>query len=186
GAGGGGGGGGVGARRGAGRGARGGRRRGAGGGRGEGGERGGWSGGRRGGGGGGGGGSGGHRPRGDGATRARRGIHRKHVAAHRTACTHAPGRDLGWVHAIHRLARRTGDVHLAPAPLVLIELRVVAAVDHEHRSRLRFRVAFHLRRELTHLRRVREPAVLVGHDPDRQRHERHAVQLAASILAEVV
>src|SRR5437764_13721465 len=42
--------------------------------------------------------------------------------------------------------------------LVLIELRVVAAVDHEHRSRLRFRVAFHLRRELTHLRRVSELA----------------------------
>src|SRR5207245_6472510 len=111
-------------------------------------------------------------------------IHRKHVATHRTACAHAPGRDLGRVHAIHRLARWTGDVHLTYP--VVIQLRVVPAVDHEHRPRLRFRVALHLRRQLAHLRRVREAAVLVGDDPDRQGHQRHAVQLTGAILAEVV
>src|SRR5205823_4339040 len=111
-------------------------------------------------------------------------IHGEHVATHRTACAHAPGRDLGRVHAIHRLARWTGDVHLAYP--VVIQLRVVPAVDHEHGPRLRFRVALHLRRQLAHLRRVREAAVLVGDDPDRQSHQRHAVQLTAPILAEVV
>src|SRR2546430_2565484 len=111
-------------------------------------------------------------------------IHGKHVATHRTACAHAPGRDLGRVHAIHRLARWTGDVHLTYP--VVIQLRVVPAVDHEHRPRLRFRVALHLRRQLAHLRRVREAAVLVGDDPHRQGHQRHAGQLTAPILAQGV
>src|SRR3989454_392801 len=95
-------------------------------------------------------------------------IHGKHVATHPTAGAHAPGRDLGRVHAIHRLARWTGDVHLTYP--VVIQLRVVPAVDHEHRPRLRFRVALHLRRQLAHLRRVREAAVLGGDEPPRQGH----------------
>src|SRR2546430_240279 len=40
-------------------------------------------------------------------------VDREHAAAHRAARAHSARRDLAGVHAIHCLARRTGDVHLA-------------------------------------------------------------------------
>src|SRR5438445_12576528 len=84
-----------------------------------------------------------------------------------------------------------GQVTFTPtAPLalsrVVVQLRVVPAVDHQHRPRLRLGVSLHLGRQLAHLRRVREVAVLIRDDTDRQRHQRHPVQLAAAVLPKVV
>src|SRR5213594_2899979 len=59
-------------------------------------------------------------------------------------------------------------------------------VDYEHRSCLRLRVTLHFGRQFADLRRVREPPVLVRHDADRQRHQRHSMQLAALVLAEII
>src|SRR5436309_14366317 len=69
---------------------------------------------------------------------------------------------------------------------VVVQLLVVPAVDHEHRPWLRLGVALHLGRQLAYLRRMREAAVLIRDDPDRQRHQRHPVQLAAAVLPKVV
>src|SRR5438552_14682699 len=60
---------------------------------------------------------------------------------------------------------------------VVVQLRVVPAVDHEHRPWLRLGVALHLGRQLAYLRRMREAAVLIRDDPDRQRHQLHRVPL---------
>src|SRR4029077_11558626 len=73
-----------------------------------------------------------------------------------------------------------------PFPTLLQVVGVVTAVDNEHRPRLRLRIALHLGRKLTHLGWMRKTPVLVRHDADRERHERHPMQLPASILAEVV
>src|SRR5437588_8133403 len=78
---------------------------------------------------------------------------------------------------------------LPPVPLpraAVVELGVVAAVDDEHRPRLSLGVTLHFGRQLAHLCRMGEAAVLVGDDADRQGHQRHAVQLTAAVLAEVV
>src|SRR3989442_1170983 len=59
-------------------------------------------------------------------------------------------------------------------------------VDYEHRSCLRLRVTLHFGRQFADLRRVREPTMLVRHHADRQRHQRHARQLAAPVLTEII
>src|SRR5690606_485042 len=56
------------------------------------------------------------------------------------------------------------------------------AIGHEHRTRQRLGVTLHLGGQFTHFRGMREAAVLVGDDADRQRHQRHPVQLAPAIL----
>src|SRR5882724_8291354 len=71
-------------------------------------------------------------------------------------------------------------------PWTEVGLRALPAIDHEYRSRQRLRVALHLGRQLADLSRMSEPAVTVGHDADRQRHQRHPVQLAPPVLAEEV
>src|SRR5688500_1857741 len=59
-------------------------------------------------------------------------------------------------------------------------------VDDEDGARESLCVALHFRGELTDLAGVREVATFIGDDSDRDRHERHAMQLPATILPKIV
>src|SRR5215213_9500134 len=62
----------------------------------------------------------------------------------------------------------------------------VPAIDHEDRAGQRLRVALHFGGKLAHLSRMGKPAMPVGHDADRQRHQGNPMQLAPAIFPEEI
>src|SRR5215217_5337763 len=65
-------------------------------------------------------------------------------------------------------------------------LAVRSTVDRVHRSGKRLGVALHFGCEFADLGRVLEMSALVRDDANRDSHEWHTVQLAASVLAEEI